>query len=79
MDKNILRTFSMPITRIEVPQPFCSEIEKFMKQYWIWKNDHWEIRADWIESGKCTTCSHIETPYAWEKLQEAACLFGFEK
>jgi hypothetical protein len=75
-DKEKLRTFQMPLTRVDVKHA-CPTIEEFCKEYWTWTDGRWEIRADWLNNGKWVTCRHCETGHAWNALYEAAQLFGF--
>jgi len=69
----------MPISKI--PVVHIADIEHIYKEYWLWKEDHWEIRADWWdwEKEQWVTCRHPETEHNLKFLREAAINYGFKE
>lgn len=74
-----VKTFPMPISRIPIKHP--AKIEHICKEYWLWVEDHWEIRADWWdwENERWVTCRHCETDHNLKFLIDAAITYGFKE
>lgn len=74
-----LRTFKMPVTMVEVHH-LAPEVKEICREYWLWAEDHWEIRADWQNhaTGEWVTCRHCETEHNWLALYSTAREYGFE-
>lgn len=77
--KEKLRTFELPVTMVEVVH-LAPEVKEICREYWLWVEDHWEIRADWQnhETDEWVTCRHCETEHNWRVLYSTAREYGFE-